>query len=343
MLLADLGADVVSVYRPGASTDPITSMELPLYRGRTAIELDLHDLDAQDRVLRLVAGADALIEGFRPGVMERLGLGPEACLHSNPRLVYARMTGWGQDGPLAATAGHDLNFLALSGLLYAIGPADQPPVVPLNLVGDFGAGGMLLAVGVLAALLEVRHSGTGQVVDAAIIDGLGSISTMFLGYLANGLWSLDRFANRLDGANPCYTVYPTADGRFVAVAALELKLWRELVGRLADSGFVDPGDRHDSAGWPELRRRLTACFVTRTRNEWSELFSDTDACVTPVLDLAEAADHPQVVARGSLRHTTGGLTSGVVPRFSRTPGAASDTVRATSLADVENRWAAPGQ
>ncbi|MQA26160.1 MAG: CoA transferase, partial [Micromonosporaceae bacterium] len=290
MLLADLGAEVIRVDRPGGQ--PMFDLpHLFLNRGRRSVALNLKAPGAADVVLRLVAGADALIEGFRPGVAERLGIGPEQCMAANPRLVYGRMTGWGQDGPLARTAGHDITYIALSGALRAIGPAGAPPVPPMNLLGDFGAGGMLLAFGVVAALLEAQRSGEGQVVDAAIVDGTVSLLGMLLGSRAAGVWSDERASNLLDGGAPFYDTYECADGEYVAVGALEEQFYSEFIARLSD-GASSPAPSRSPDEWPALREWIAARFRTRSRNEWAEVFGDSDACVAPVLSVAEAAEHP---------------------------------------------------
>ena len=315
MLLADLGADVVRVDRPGASplfgrhgTDLLT-------RGRRSVAVDLKHPDGAATVLALTERADVLLEGFRPGVVERLGLGPEPCLARNPRLVYGRMTGWGQDGPLAHTAGHDVGYIAVTGALHAIGRAGGPPQVPVNLLGDFGGGAMYLVVGVLAALLESRTSGRGQVVDAAIVDGTAHLSTMLLGMLAGGLWTDRRGENLLDTGVPWYDVYETADGRHVAVGALEPQFHAQLLDRLGLTGTAPP--REDAGA---LRRVLTETFATRTRDEWTAVFEGSDACVAPVLSYAEAREHPHLAARGTYVESGGIVQPAPAPRFSRTPG-----------------------
>lgn len=327
MMLADMGAEVLQVERMAASglgsaSDPRLRIS---NRGRRSIALDLKRPEAVAIGLQLVANADILIEGYRPGVAERLGLGPDQCFAVNPRLVYGRMTGWGQDGPLARTAAHDLNFIAVTGALHAIGPADGPPVSPLNYVGDFGGGAMYLVAGVLAALVESRGSGQGQVVDAAIVDGALSLSTFMFTQMANGTWNDRRGSNLADGGRPYYDVYETSDSRYVSLAAIEGKFYRrflELAG--IDPDTLPPQD--DPAGWPLLRERLAAVFRTRTREEWAGVFGTSDACFAPVLTAREAKDHPQVAARAALVERDGIVQPAPAPRFSRTPseiGAAS--------------------
>jgi alpha-methylacyl-CoA racemase len=289
-----------------------------LARGRRSVAVDLKHPDGAGVVLDLVAAADALVEGFRPGVAERLGIGPDACLARNPRLVYGRVTGWGQEGPWRLAAGHDIDYVALAGALHPIGQAGGPPVPPLNLVGDFGGGGMLLALGVVAALLETGRSGAGQVVDAAMVDGAALLTTQFHELLAAGLWREERGANLLDGGAPFYGVYQTADGRHLAVGALEPQFYAELLRRLGlDAG--DLPDQLDREGWPLLRERLAALFRTRTREEWCELLAGTDACVAPVLGFGEAPAHPHNRARGTFVDVGGVVQPAPAPRFSRTP------------------------
>jgi alpha-methylacyl-CoA racemase len=315
MLLADLGAEVLAMDRPGAGQD---GWPVLFARGRRRVGVDLKHPDGPGVVLDLVAGADALVEGFRPGVAERLGVGPDECLRRNPRLVYGRVTGWGQEGPLAGSAGHDIDYIALAGALHPIGPAGGPPVPPLNLLGDFGGGGMLLALGVVAALLEAARSGRGQVVDAAMVDGAALLTTQLHELLAAGLWTDRRGANLLDGAAPFYAVYETADGRHLAVGALEPRFYAELlvrVGLAAD----DLPPQLDRAGWPLLRERLAAVFLTRTRDEWCALLEGTDACVAPVLSLLEAPIHPHNRARATFVEVAGRPQPAPAPRFSRTP------------------------
>jgi alpha-methylacyl-CoA racemase len=315
MLLADLGAEVLAVERP-ASGPP--GWPVLFARGRRRVAVDLKHPEGPGLVLDLVAAADALVEGFRPGVAERLGIGPDECLARNPRLVYGRVTGWGQEGPLARAAGHDIDYIALAGALHPVGPADGPPVPPLNLVGDFGGGGMLLALGVVAALLEAGRSGRGQVVDAAMVDGAALLTTQVHELLAAGLWSDRRGANLLDGAAPFYAVYETADGRHLAVGALEPRFYAELLERVGLGGEDLPAQL-DRDGWPVLRERLAAQFRTRTRDEWCRLLEGSDACVAPVLSLVEAPTHPHNQARGTFVDVGGVVQPAPAPRFSRTP------------------------
>lgn len=316
MVLADLGASVVRVDRVGGAT------EVPLLgRGRRSIGVDLRRPEGVELVLRLVAESDVLVEGFRPGVTERLGLGPAQCLARNPRLVYGRMTGWGQDGPLADRAGHDINYIAVAGALEPIGRDGAPPTVPLNLVGDFGGGGLLLAVGVLAALYERDRSGRGQVVDAAMVDGAALLTTFLHGMASVGAWPGRRGTNLLDGGAPFYDVYEAADGRFVSVGALEEKFYAELLDVL---GLADAGlpPRHDPANWPELRARIAAAVATRTRDEWAALAEGTDACLAPVLAPGEAPGHGHNAERGMFVEVAGVAQPAPAPRFDRTPAAA---------------------
>jgi alpha-methylacyl-CoA racemase len=322
MLLADMGADVLLVDR---AQDARLGLERErwydvMMRGRRSVTLDLKTPDGVSAALALASRADAVIEGFRPGVMERLGLGPDALLAANAKLVYGRMTGWGQDGPLALRAGHDINYIALSGALHAIGRADGPPVPPLNLVGDFGGGGMLLAFGIACALFEARRSGQGQVVDAAMVEGASLLTTMIWGMQAAHSWSDVRGTNVLDSGAPWYDTYATKDGRYVAIGAIEPKFYAELLERLglADAALPDQNDR---AGWPTLRLRLKAVFATKTRDEWCRAFEGSDACFAPVLTFAEATGHPHLAARNA-HLAVGAVTQPApAPRFSRTPGA----------------------
>jgi alpha-methylacyl-CoA racemase len=320
MVLADLGARVIRVDRKEGGGAGLPLAMDPLSRGRHSIVVDLKRAEAAEVVLRLVERADVLVEGFRPGVAERLGIGPDACLARNPRLVYGRMTGWGQDGPLAARAGHDIDYIALVGALHPIGRAGGPPVPPLNLLGDFGGGGMLAALGILAALWERQRSGLGQVVDAAMVDGSALLTAMFHGMRAAGLWSDERGTNLLDTGAPFYDCYETADGRFMAVGALEPQFFMALCGGLG----LDPAGlpmQYDPSSWPVLRERFAAAFHGRTRDEWEQVFGGIDACVAPILTMEEAIRHPHNVARGTFVEVGGITQPGPAPRFSRTPSA----------------------
>ncbi len=318
MVLADLGADVVRVERPSGGLQLGDAGRDALLRNRRSVAADVKTPEGRALVLDLAERADVLIEVFRPGVAERLGLGPDECLARQPRLVYARMTGWGQDGPWAGHAGHDLNYLALTGTLHALGRAGGPPTFPVNLVADFGGGSMLVLVGILAALVERGRSGCGQVVDAAMVDGVGLISQMLWSLRGQGMWSGERGTNLLDGGAPFYDVYACADGRYVAVGALEPQFYAALLHGL---GLADAGLPHqlDRTGWPVLREAFTAAFASRERDDWVASFEGTDACVTPVLAPEEAAVHPHLAARGSLVEVDGVLQAAPAPRFSRTP------------------------
>lgn len=320
MMLADMGADVIRIDRK-ATGGPAFEYLPPrfdlLNRGRRSLALDLKTPAGIELVLRLVEKADALVEGFRPGVMERLGLGPAVCQSRNPRLVYGRMTGWGQDGPLASAAGHDLNYIALSGALHAIGRPGQPPVPPLNLVGDFGGGGLLLAFGMVCALLEARASGQGQVVDAAMTDGSALLMTMMYGFKAAGRWSSEKGTNLLDGGAHFYDAYECADGQWVAIGAIEPQFYALL---LAQCGLDDPPfqEQMKREQWPTLKAKLAAVFKTRTRHEWCKLMEGTDVCFAPVLDMDEAPEHPHNQARRTFIEIDGVTQPGPAPRFSRT-------------------------
>jgi alpha-methylacyl-CoA racemase len=316
MILADLGADVLRVDRAERCGPQASQPPDPLARGRRSIGLNLKDPAGIDLLLRLLDDADVLVEGFRPGVTERLGFGPDVCASRNPRLIYARMTGWGQQGPLAPTAGHDIDYIAISGALSLIGRAGEAPLPPVNLVGDFGGGGMLLALGVLAALVERAGSGRGQVVDAAMVDGSALLTSFIYGLRSSGGWQDERGSNLLDGGAPFYDTYPTSDGQYVAVGALEPQFYAALLRGLGLADAELPGQL-DRAGWPILRRQFTEIFASRTRAEWEEVFAGTDACVAPVLSLAEAASYPHATAREAFAEV-GGLTQPVpAPRFSR--------------------------
>jgi alpha-methylacyl-CoA racemase len=319
MMLADSGATVLRIDRPGGSGRPPEGDLMS--RGRQSAVLDLKHPRAVDALLRLVDHADVLIEGLRPGVTERLGVGPEACLRRNPRLVYARMTGWGQDGPHATEAGHDIGYIARSGALHGLGRAGGPPQFPGNLLGDFGGGGMLMAYGICAALVERATSGQGQVVDAAIVDGVASLLAMPLMLVAQGKWRDERGVNLLDSGVPWYDVYETADGKWVAVGALEPQFYAALLSGL---GLTDAPSREDSQHWPELRALFSARFKDRTRDEWVAAFAGTDACVEPVLSLAEAAKDPHLAARQTYVTRDGLTQPAPSPRFSRTPGQLPD-------------------
>lgn len=322
MLLADLGAEVVRIDRPAGYDGgaPVDTRFNLLQRGRRSIALDLKNDAAKQAVLRLVGSADAVVEGFRPGVAERLGLGPDACLEVNPRIVYGRMTGWGQDGPLAEEPGHDINYISLTGVLHAVGQAGGPPVPPLNLAGDFGGGSLYLVMGILAALLERQTSGRGQVVDAAMVDGSASLMTLFYGLFASGYWKDERGVNRLDSGAPWYGVYRTADDRWMSIGSNEARFWANALRVLGLEGEELP-HQHDESGWPELRRLLEERILTRTRDEWSALAEGQDACFTPVLSLTEAPEHPHLVARETFIDVEGIVQPAPAPRFSRTPGA----------------------
>src|SRR5689334_6524059 len=315
MLLADQGATVLRIDRPGAATGH-PEREL-LNRGRRSAVLDLKHPRAVDALLRLADTADVLLEGLRPGVTERLGVGPEVCLGRNPRLVYARMTGWGQDGPLASTVGHDIGYIARTGALHALGRAGGPPQFPANLLGDFGGGGMLMAYGICAALVERATSGQGQVVDAAIVDGVVSLLAMPLMFLAQGVWRDERGVNMLDGGVPWYDVYETADGEWMAVGALESRFYAAL---LAGPGLTEAPDRRDPAHWPRLRELFTARFAEKTRDEWAAVFAGSEACAEPVLSMREAASDEHLAARQTYVAQDGVVQPAPAPRFSRTPG-----------------------
>ncbi|MBV9093858.1 MAG: CoA transferase [Streptosporangiaceae bacterium] len=337
MVLADLGADVLRVIRPPGAGG--TALHDLMGRSKRSVAVDLRTAEGRGILLRLARDADVLVESFRPGVAERLGFGPQPCLEANPRLVYARLTGWGQEGPLAGTAGHDIDYIAISGALSLIGPAGQPPVPPVNLVGDFGGGGMLLVAGVLAALVERGRSGRGQVIDAAMTDGSALLTTMIHELRAAGQWSGERGANLLDGGAPWYGVYQTADGRYLAVGAIEGSFYAELLARLG-LAEADLPDRSDRRAWPALRERLAAAFRQRTQGEWLAVFEGSDACVAPVLGIDEAAGYPHNARRATFTEVAGVPQPSPAPRFSRTPAAAPRTPPApgadtgTVLADL---------
>jgi alpha-methylacyl-CoA racemase len=320
MLLADMGADVLLVDRPRASELGLKRerwMDVML-RGRRSVTLDLKSKDAAGAALELASRADALIEGFRPGVMERLGLGPDACLERNAKLVYGRMTGWGQDGPLAPRAGHDINYIALAGVLHAFGRKGDAPVPPLNLVGDFGGGGMLLGFGIACALLHAQKTGQGQVVDAAMVEGASLLAAMFAGLLAAGRWSEERGVNILDTGAPWYGTYETKDKKYVAIGAIEPKFYEQLVARLR---LADLPPQNERTRWPEMRAVFERAFRTKTRDEWCAVFEGSDACFAPVLSFSEARRHPHNVARRSYITQAKVEQPAPAPRFSATPAA----------------------
>jgi alpha-methylacyl-CoA racemase len=325
MMLADMGAEVIRIDRKSAASAggpfPMLGTKYDVMaRNRRSLALDLKQPEAREVLLQLVGKADVLLEGFRPGVMERLGLGPEECSARNPKLVYGRVTGWGQDGPLAQMAGHDINYIALSGMLHAMGRADTPPAPPLNLVGDFGGGGMMLAFGVLCAVLEAKQSGKGQVVDAAMTDGSALLGAMMYGLRAFGMWRGEREANMLDGGAPFYDTYACSDGKFISVGAIEPQFYTRL---LALCGADDPDlqKQWSLRDWPQLKIKFATLFKSRTRDEWCALLEGTDACFAPVLDMAEAPAHPHNQARGTFVDVDGVTQPAPAPRFSRTaPG-----------------------
>jgi alpha-methylacyl-CoA racemase len=320
MLFADMGAEVVRVDRRETTDLGIPGREPKfdvLHRGRRSLAVDVKAEAGRDVVKRLVAKADAVIEGFRPGVMERLGLGPDVLMQINPKLVFGRMTGFGQDGPLAQAAGHDINYIALAGALHAIGRKGEAPMPPLNLVGDFGGGGMFLAFGVVCALLEAQKSGRGQVVDAAMVDGSATLMALMYGMFSQGGWKDERGVNVLDTGAPWYNTYETKDGKWLAVGAIEKRFYAEFIERLGLQ-MSDLPKQHDRQGWPDLRRCFTDIIKSKTRAEWERIFEGSDACVAPILSLAEVADHPHNAARGTFAKRDGVLQPAPAPRFSRT-------------------------
>ncbi|MEU8752985.1 CaiB/BaiF CoA transferase family protein [Streptomyces chartreusis] len=341
MLLADLGADVVRVDRPGGTGLAIDTEYDITNRNKRSVIVDLKSPDGPARVLDLAARADILIEGYRPGVAERLGVGPEACHARNPALIYGRMTGWGQDGPLAERAGHDIAYIAVTGTLGMIGNPDEPPAVPANLVGDYAGGSLYLVVGVLAALHHARATGAGQVVDAAIVDGTAHLSAMIHGMLAAGGWQDRRGANLLDGGCPYYGTYETADGRYMAVGALEPQFYDEFLRLLGVEDFASA--RKDFSRWGELRDAVAARFKSRTRDEWTAVFEGSDACVAPVLSLREAPRHPHLAARGTFTDHGGITQPAPAPRFSATPTAVrtGPAQPGADTADVARDWDVP--
>jgi alpha-methylacyl-CoA racemase len=337
MLLSDLGADVIRIDGPrsrsGGGPRDVTG------RGRRSIALDLKDKGDVELCLQLLEKADALIEGYRPGVLEKLGLGPDVVLARNPRLVYGRMTGWGQFGPLAKAAGHDLNYVALTGALWATGRAGEPPAPPLNLIGDYGGGALYLAFGLLAGIIHARTTGVGQVVDAAMTDGVASLTAMFWGMRAAGIWRDSRDANLLDGGAHFYDCYETSDGKWVSIGAIEPQFYALLMekAQISDSDF---SAQMDAKGWPALSEKMAAVFKTKTRDEWCALLEGTDVCFAPVLDWNEAAAHPHNVARGTFVEVEGIMQPAPAPRFSATPGAITTVAPKPNAhrADILTDW-----
>ncbi|KJL42347.1 CaiB/BaiF CoA transferase family protein [Microbacterium trichothecenolyticum] len=342
MILADLGADVVRVERAGAPFGLGPQGRDQQLRGRRTVTADMKSDADRARVLALVAGADVFIEGNRPGVAERLGVGPDVCLAVNPRVVYGRMTGWGQDGPLAEKAGHDINYIAVSGILHAVGRADEKPVVPLNLIGDYGGGSMFLLAGILAALYERDRSGFGQVVDAAMVDGASMLAHMLWSMYGGGAWHDERGSNILDGGAPYYDTYECGDGRYMAVGAVEPQFYRRMLEGLGLDSAELPAQR-DVAGWPVLRAAIDAAFRTRTRAQWTEVFDQIDACVSPVLSFKEARDHPHLLERGIVKEQNGIVQPQPSPRFSRTQldEPAAPPAFASDLDALIAEWNAP--
>jgi alpha-methylacyl-CoA racemase len=321
MMLADAGADIIRIDRfERAVHPPNTEPHVDLMnRGRRSVAVDLKQPDGVALILRLIEGADGLMEGFRPGVAERLGLGPDVCLARNPKLAYGRMTGWGQEGPMAQAAGHDIDYIALAGALHPLGRAGDRPLPPLNLVGDFGGGGMLLAFGMLAAIMSARQTGSGQVIDAAMVDGAASLMTMTYTLTAAGMWSGPRGTNLLDTGAHFYEVYETSDGGYMAVGAIEPQFYAELLRLLGLEGEDLPAQM-DRDAWPGMKERFAREFASKTRGEWEAIFKDSDACVTPVLSMSEAPEHPHNRLRGTFAEVAGVVQPAPSPRFSATPG-----------------------
>lgn len=315
MMLSDMGAEVIRVDRKAHKG--LGDKRNVLNRGRRSIAVDLKNPSGVDAVLRLIEQADVVMEGFRPGVMERLGLGPETCLARNEKLIYGRMTGWGQTGPLAKAAGHDINYISIGGALGAMGEAERPPTPPLNLVGDFGGGAMYLLAGILAALVERGTSGKGQIIDAAMTDGTASLLSPFFGMMAMGMWTTDRASNKLDGAAPYYSAYECSDGRYISIGSIEPQFYALLLElcEIEDPAFQA---QNEQSGWPDLKNKLRDLFLTRTRQQWCDLMEGTDVCFAPVLDLSEATEHPHNVARQTYVEYDGVVQPAPAPRFSRT-------------------------
>ena len=338
MMLADLGCEIIRIARaPNSGQTWDDTGGSVLHRNRKHVHLDLKSPADRDKALDLIAGADALIEGFRPGVVERLGLGPDICLARNPRLVFARMTGWGQTGPLAPRAGHDINYIAITGALHAMGRPEQPPEPPLNLVGDYGGGAMFAIVGILSGIISARATGAGQVVDVAMTDGTAALTSFFHAFTASGLWSDRRGANLLDGSKPFYRCYACADGGHVAVGPLEPQFFAQLLKGLEIA--PDRFAQYDPAGWPEMEAVFAAAFLTRTRDQWDAVFRETDACVSPVLSFGEAADHPHNRDRDTLVTEEGVTQPAPAPRFAATPAGISNERRGLlSIEDALSRW-----
>lgn len=337
MILADLGCDVVRVARRADASkiwDDIGGAVL--HRNRGHIEVDLKDADDRASVLDLIARADAVMEGFRPGVMERLGLGPEDCLAVNPKLAFVRVTGWGQTGPLAPRAGHDINYIALTGALHAMGEADRPPVPPLNYLGDYGGGAMFAVVGLLSAVMSARATGQGQAVDVAMVEGTAVLSSLFHAMIASGLWSDRRASNLIDGSAPFYRCYACADGGHVAVGALEPQFFALLLDGLGIA--QDRFAQHDRSVWPEMTAAFAAAFLTRPRDAWAEVFDGVDACVSPVLSFGEAAAHPHNLARETFATANGLTQPAPAPRFSRAPGTITAPAGVLSPTEALRRW-----
>lgn len=333
MMLSDMGAEVIRIDRSGSvrGGDPANPPKDPLARGRKSIGVDLKNPAGVEAVLALVEKADVIMEGYRPGVAERLGLGPEECLARNPKIVYGRMTGWGQSGPYAKAAGHDINYIALAGALESIGRAGEKPTLPLNLVGDFGGGGMYLAFGIACALFESARSGKGQVVDAAMVDGAASLMNMFWGLKAVGIWGPERGSNLLDSGAPFYDTYECSDGKFVSIGSIEPQFYALLM-ELSGLGEIDGFDKQmNSAEWPAMKEQVAAVFKAKSRDEWCEIMEHTDVCFAPVLSMEEATEHPHMVERGTFTEVAGVTQAGPAPRFSRTE------------AEIQGPAAHPGQ
>ena len=337
MMLSDMGADVIRIDRLKQKGSGHRANVL--YRGRKSIAVDLKDSQGVDVAMKLINKCDAVIEGFRPGVMERLGLGPEVCLNQNPKLVYGRMTGWGQQGKLSQAAGHDINYISLAGALGSMGYPDRPPTPPLNLIGDFGGGAMYLLSGVLAALLERQSSGKGQVIDAAMIDGTASLLSGFYGMMAMGMWTTDRYKNRLDGGAFYYGSYECADGKHISLGSLEPQFYALLLEKcgIEDKSF---DEQLDQEAWPLKRQKMEAIFKTKTRNQWCEILEGTDVCFAPVLDLEEAPDHPHNKERETFVHFEGITQPAPAPRFSRTQGTIQSSANLTgeNSEEILEKW-----